>query len=232
MQVQNPPPGPRAVNDRVYVFLDESGNLDFSPSGTRYFVLTSVSMRRPFQINGVLDEYKYDCIEYGLGQQYFHCAEDNSHVRGRVFEIIGSHLENMEVHSLIVEKSKTNPVLRVETRFYPQMFRYLLQYVLNSSFHQNADEMIIITDTLPLKRQRRAVEKAVKSNLSEMLPDYAKYKVVHHESRSHHGLQVADYCCWAIHRRWERGDENHYSQIRSAVRSEFDIFQTGTTHYY
>ncbi len=54
------------MGERVYIFLDESGNLDFSPSGSRYFVLTSVTMRRPFQANAELDAYKYDCIEYGL----------------------------------------------------------------------------------------------------------------------------------------------------------------------
>ena len=220
------------MNERVYVFLDESGNLDFSSSGTRYFVLTSVSMKRPFQINDALDEYKYDCIEYGLEQQYFHCAEDNLHVRSRVFGIISSELQNMEIHSLIVEKSKTNPVLTVETRFYPEMLGYLLKYVLRSQFHDNAGEVVIITDTLPLKRRRRAIEKAVKGSLSAMLPDRVKYRVVHNDSRSHHGLQVADYCCWAIYRKWEKGEKTHYSSIKPALRSEFDIFGTGTTQYY
>ncbi len=220
------------MSDRLYVFLDESGNLDFSSSGTRYFVMTSVSMRRPFHVNDALNEYKYDCIEYGLEQQYFHCAEDNSHVRGRVFEIISSRLQDMEIHSLIVEKSKTNPVLTVETRFYPQMLGYLLKYVLGSRFHEDVREVLIITDTLPLKRQRRAIEKAVKGFLSAMLPDRVKYRVVHHDSRSHHGLQVADYCCWAIYRKWEKGEKTHYSSIKSALRSEFDIFRAGTIHYY
>ena len=220
------------MSDHVYVFLDESGNLDFSPSGTRFFVLTSVSMRRPFHVNSELDEYKYDCIEYGLEQQYFHCSEDSSHVRSRVFRIIGSHLENMEIHSLIVEKSKTNPVLRVETRFYPRMLGHLLQYVLKSRFHQNADEVVVITDTLPLKKQRRAIERAVKISLSSMLPNHVKYRIAHHDSRSHRGLQVADYCCWAVYRKWSRGDDRHYATIANAVQSEFDIFRRGTTYYY
>ena len=220
------------MTERVYVFLDESANLDFSASGTRYFVLTSVSMMRPFNINRDLDEYKYDCIEWGLEQQCFHCAEDNSHVRSRVFGIINSRLQDMEIHSLIVEKSKTKPVLINETRFYPQMLGNLLRYVLNSQFHRNADEVVIITDTLPLNRRRRAIEQAVKGSLNAMLPDGARYKVVHHDSRSHQGLQVADYCCWAVFRKWERGDLTHYSSIADAVRGEFDIFRTGTTFYY
>ncbi len=60
------------MSGTIYVFLDESGNLDFTASGTRYFVMTSVSMERPFPMNDALDTYKYDCLELGLPQEYFH----------------------------------------------------------------------------------------------------------------------------------------------------------------
>ena len=33
----------------LYLFLDEAGNLDFSPNGTRYFMLGSVTKERPFR---------------------------------------------------------------------------------------------------------------------------------------------------------------------------------------
>ncbi len=46
------------MNERIYIFLDESGNLDFSPKGTRWFVLTVVSMRRPFRMSGALDSVR------------------------------------------------------------------------------------------------------------------------------------------------------------------------------
>lgn len=32
----------------LYVYLDEAGNFDFSPSGTRYFILGSMALERPF----------------------------------------------------------------------------------------------------------------------------------------------------------------------------------------
>ena len=220
------------MSDRIFIFLDESGNLDFSPSGSRYFVLTCVTMRRPFEANAELDNYKYDCIEYGLERERFHCSEDNQHVRQRVFGIIGNHLGSMRIDSLIVEKSKTGPSLRAETQFYPRMLGYLLKYVLNRPSHAQAEETVIVTDTIPLKRRRRAIERAVKLTLSSMLPQRPKYRILHHDSRSHYGLQVADYCCWAIFRKHERKDITHYSEIESAVRSDFDIFQSGTTHYY
>lgn len=211
------------MSERVYVFLDESGNLDFSTRGTRYFVLASVSMKRPFQVNDALDGYKYDCIEYGLEHEGFHCANDNAHVRSRVFDIIGDRLEGVEIHSLVVEKSRIASDARAEARFYPEMLGTLLRAVLETPLHAAAREIVVITDTLPLKRRRRAIEKAVKVTLERMLPNSPRHRILHHDSRSHYGLQVADYCCWAIFRKHERGDRSYYGHIRSAMHSEWEM---------
>ena len=45
-------------------------------------------------------------------------------------------------------------------------------------------------------------------------------------------LQVADYCCWAIQRKWERGDNRSHVLIAEKIASELDIFRFGSvTHY-
>ena len=216
----------------VYVFLDESGNLDFSSNGTRFFVLSSVSMTRPFRLNTELEGYKYDLLEHGIEQQHFHCAEDNPRVKARVFNIIAGSLSELQIDSIVVEKSKTGPALTDDRRFYPEMLGYLLRYVLDRPPHNSADEVIVITDSLPLQRRRRAIEKAIQSTLVQMLPQGVPYRILHHDSRSHYGLQIADYSCWAIFRRYERSDVAAYGRISPAIHSEFDIFRSGTRHYY
>lgn len=220
------------MNRGVYIFLDESGNLDFSPSGTRYFVLTSVSVGRPFPWFDSLDAYKYDCLEYGLENEYFHCANDNKHVRGRVFEIIANHLDAVYIDSLIVEKRKTGPALMADRRFYAEMLGYLLKYVLPREPNAGADEVVIVTDRIPVSKKRAAIEKGVKRTLASMLPPGRKYRILHHDSRSHYGLQIADYCCWAVYRKYATGQTAYFDLIRPSVRSEFDIFRTGTIYYY
>jgi hypothetical protein len=37
-------------------------------------------------------------------------------------------------------------------------------------------------------------------------------------------LQVADYCCWAVHRKWERNDKRSYELISDRIDSEFALF--------
>lgn len=61
------------MSSRVrYLFLDEAGNFDFSPSGTAFFILGSLFKERPFAAYRQLTELKYDLIEGGQDLEYFH----------------------------------------------------------------------------------------------------------------------------------------------------------------
>ncbi len=211
-----------------YIFLDEAGNFDFSDKGTRYFALASVSARRPFDWLHPLDEFKHDCIEQGIGIEYFHCYNDSRRVRGSVFDLIAASSANLNVDCLIVDKAKVSPFLRDESRFYPEMLGLLLSLVIPIETETgDTDEIIVITDTIPVNRRRRAVEKAVQTTLGRMLPPRTRYRILHHQSRSHYGLQVADYCCWAVFRKWESRDGVWLGRIRSALRNEFIFDEFG-----
>ena len=96
--------------------------------------------------------------------------------------------------------------------------------MLPKELDAGAEEVIVITDKLPVNRKRQAVEKGTRLALAEMLPQGMRYRILHHASRSHYGLQVADYCCWAVFRKWNRNKTHYYDLIKQAVRSEFDIF--------
>lgn len=109
---------------------------------------------------------------------------------------------------------------------------YLLKFVLAKNALKGFDEVIVITDSIPFNSKRRAVEKAVKTKLTEMLPAGIPYRIHHYASKASRYLQVADYCNWAIYRKWETGDLRSYRLIAGAIESEFDIFKVGSTHYY
>ncbi len=215
-----------------YVFLDEGGNLDFSPSGTKYFTLTTVTTSRPFALYGPLSALRYDLIELGLDIEYFHAAEDRQAVRDKVFAEIQKHLADLRIDSLIVEKSKTGPALQAMDQFYPRMLGYLLRHLFGGDAVKNYDEVVVMTDSLPFTSKRRVVEKAVKTELGRMLPSHIRYRLLHHSSKACLYLQVADYCNWAIYRKWEGGDRRSLDLISPAVKSQYDIFQTGTIRYY
>ena len=153
-------------------------------------------------------------------------------MRNCVFEIINTRLPQIRIDSLIIEKRKTISSLRKESKFYPRMFKYLLSYVIGGYNLNLFQEIIVFTDSLPVQKKKRAIEKAIKEFLTNKLPREITYHIFHHASKSNHYLQIADYCNWAIYRKWERQDLRSYEIIKGVVKSEFDIFRKGPKCYY
>lgn len=220
------------MQNRFYLFLDEGGNFDFSQTGTCYYTISCVTMFRPFNVCHDLTEYKYDLIEDRHDLEHFHCGHDNSHIKKRVFGMINDHINDLRIDSVIARKCKTRMRLKEPPKFYARILGYLIKNVLEQYDLSKIEEIIVITDRLPVKRNKRAFEGAIKTTLASMLPPAATYRVLHHSSGSHCGLQITDYCNWAIFRYWESGDDTHYKIIQPAIRSEYDMFEKGNVKYY
>lgn len=214
-----------------YVFIDESGDFNFSPTGTKYFTLTALSAARPFPWEGPLTALKYDLIETRLNLEYFHATEDRQQVRNQVFEIIGKHLAYARLDSVIVEKRKPMRELQSMEQFYSRMLGYLIRHVLSELAPEN-EQIVIVTDRIPVRAKRTAVEKAIKAALATMLPAGSSYFLLHHDSKSCGSLQVVDYCNWAIYRKWKDGDLRSYDVIAPAIQSEVQIFRKEQWYYY
>ncbi len=203
-----------------YIFLDESGNLDFTVNGSRNFVLTSVEMRRPFKVLRAIDDFKHDCLESGMEFEYFHCSQDNPKIRNKFFEIVSHYSSEIQISSHIVQKSGIDSKLQDDGLFIPELMRRLLKTVLLDETQAGLRKVIVITDTLPVKGRKKVVERTIQRLLSKEFPEKLKYQIMHHQSKSHYGLQVADYCCWAINRKFQRGQNTWFDMINPAIRNE------------
>jgi hypothetical protein len=92
--------------------------------------------------------------------------------------------------------------------------------------------VIVFTDTMPLTKKKRAMEKGVKSILKSLLDEGVTYQIYHHQSKSNFNLQVVDYCNWAIYRKWSRGDTRSYDIIKPCIDAEWDVYRNGTNTFY
>ena len=81
------------MSKTVHIFIDESGNYDFSNSGTEHLCYTAISTLNPVAgiekaehlrhyINSFPEQFACDGIEY------FHCTEDKQPVRNEFFRMI------------------------------------------------------------------------------------------------------------------------------------------------
>lgn len=217
----------------LYVFIDESGNYDFSRTGTKYWVVTSLLTTDVTQALVRLCDLKHQIIDLGTDIEKFHASEDRQAVRDMVFPVIEG-LQNVRVDSVIVEKRKAASSIRPLGRFYPMMIENLLKYPFDPrgiDVSQFSKVFIFMDRASARASEKEALKKAVKIYLARHLKG-VPYVICMHDSASHHCLQIVDYLCWAIYVKCERGEARPYEAICHLIKSEFPIFRFGTTDWY
>jgi Protein of unknown function (DUF3800) len=217
--------------ERLHVYADESGNFDFSrhPKATKYYILTTVSLRDHTVGNDLLSLRRSLAWKGSDLPREFHATNDPQSVRDQVFGAIAAH--DFRVDATIVNKPKTQLQVRPDNlRFYKTAWYYHMKYVA-PRISQQGDELLVVAASITTRDKRRAFILAIQDVMQQVSPT-RKFKTAFWPAATDPCLQVADYCCWAIQRKWEGGDDRSYQIIKSKIRSEFDLWKYGNTEYY
>lgn len=211
----------------LYVFIDVSGNYDFSSTGTKYLIMTGLTCTDISPGIIELHEIRHWLIDGGFDVEYFHATEDAQTVRNQVFAII-IKFNHIRIDSVIAEKSNIPASLRGVGQIYPLMVEMLYNSLLCGGVEINkSDKVVIFMDRESAHaREREPLIKGIKKYLSQHLPR-TPYQILMHASMSHPYLQVVDYCSWAIFRKWEKSDRRSFDKIQQLVKSEISIFEKG-----
>jgi hypothetical protein len=219
-----------ATSVREYLFADESGNFDFSRKKdvSRYFILAAVTMDSCSNVNADFHDLRHQMAWEGHDHPGpYHAAQDPAPVRNRVYGLI----ENLEfrVDAVILEKAKAMPKIRVtDERFYQHAWFYLMKYAVR---RLQCDELLVVSAALGNKKKKRLAFHAVVQDVMRQV-SRVTYKTACWHASSDACLQGADYCGWALQRRWEAGDSVAYNRIAPKVKSQYDLFAAGTNFYY
>lgn len=212
----------------LFAFLDESGEFVFRPQAGNYLVFAAVVTPNPLLFNQELHEAKYELMKQGHILERFHAAEDKQFIRDRVFQILSSSKE-YSIHSVVVRKNRVNPVLH-RYGVYSIAYRTLLRYLVGGG---RVKEIHLIVDTVPDKRHQTVLMQTLEQRAKEAIETRnIPYTLCHHNSAAHVLLQAADYCAWAIYKKWHAGDRRAYDLIRGRITNEYDIFLRGDQDYY
>ena len=218
---------------RVLIFADEAGDFNFSndPKASEYFILTTVTFFDDFTTCQDLNALRHDLAWSGISHPgAFHATTDKQFIRDRVFQTLAPH--DFRVDATILHKRKAQPQIRASRqRFYQYAWFYHLKQ-LARKICVPGDEILAVAASIGDKKAREGFHQGVADVVSQTFGGYAA-QTTHWPANVDTGLQVADYCCWAIQRKWERlKDSRSYSLIQSKIKSEYDLFQRGTTVYY
>lgn len=216
---------------RKHLFADESGNFDFTRNrgATRYFILTAVTLPECAAVNAQLHELRHQMAWEGHDHPGpFHASTDPAPVRDRVFGIIETL--SLRVDAIVVEKAKAMPQVRsTDERFYKHAWFYLMGYVVP---RLNCRELLVVSASMGGKKRKREAYYETVRDVLKQVSRVVTYRTACWDATSDGCLQVADYCGWAIQRKWELGDAGPRDRIASKIKSEYDLFAKGSVLYY
>ncbi len=220
----------QTISDTIYIFVDEAGDMDFSLKGSKHYMFNFLIKQRPFNLHEYISNYRYSLLERNLDPlndsrlniESFHACEDNQYIRNEIFNIISTfNINSVKAYSYILEKPKVEPTKREEKdKFYIDN--------LNLAIHQLLDKLqidknfIIITDRLPVQKNKNKQVGALKKGIKEYLKSNSldiRYDIFHHSSASSVNLQIVDYISWAIFRKHEWNQDIYYKKIEKYLIS-------------
>lgn len=214
---------------RVYLFSDEAGNFDFRTGrgATKYFILGTVVMTDT-DVGHELIELRRELAWQGVGlESCFHATEDKQVVRDAVFDVLDG--ADFRADFTVFEKSKTQPHRQNMEGFYKLAWFMHMKHV-GPKVIGRRDEVLVVAASLGTKKRRRAIRLGIEDVISQVTP--RPWEVAFWPADSDPCLQVADYCTWAVQRKWEGGDDRSYKRIENKIATEYDIFWWGNHHYY
>lgn len=213
----------------LYVFLDESGNFDFSAKGTDYFIMSAVITSDPLSVATPLTRLKYELLAEGLSEVRFHAAENTQAVRDRVYDVINGALAGvMLTYTMYVDKHLAAPPVQNEVTMMAIFGKAMARW-LEHRLEPIDGPIIMAFDSVLTRRQQAAFKAEVKPVLKQLGRGFnLTFQPVKEEPCG----QVADYIAWAWSRHFERGDGRPLGQFRNVRQSEFNLFRRGRKRYY
>ncbi|CAN7558118.1 DUF3800 domain-containing protein [Neorhizobium tomejilense] len=214
-----------------YIFADEAGCFTFNrkQNVSKYFIICTVTTTS-LDVGHALHELRHQLLwEKAEVGDFFHATVDSQAIRNRVFEEILKH--DFQVQATICEKAKAQPhVCKEKSRFYKYPWFY--QFKHGISRHVDKDMRVMITAaSIGTKKERATFTNALSDVMSQTIKG-VPWAVDFRPSHCDPCLQLADYCAWAIQRKWELGDTRSYDLIEDRISYEYELWKYGKTLYY
>lgn len=213
-----------------YIFADEAGCFTFENKAhvSKYFILCTVLMDECSVGNTLLELRRQLARQNAPLGEYFHASEDQQRIRDAVFEAITPH--NFCIHATIMEKAKALLHIRAtKPTFYKYGWFFHFRHGVAKLIKPDCDTLVSAA-ALGTRKEKASFTSAIEEVMQRTIP--GKWSIDFCPSATEPCLQVADYCAWALQRKWERNDLRSYNLIKDRIVYEYDLWQKGEKRHY
>lgn len=207
----------------AYILLDESGDLGFSfPRSSRFFIVTVIFTESKRHLEKIAKK-----IHKGLRKKFkkvgvLHAYNEMPITRQRLLREISQ--SDCSILAIVLNKKKVYTKLQDEKAV---LYNYVTNILL---------DRLLTKKPIPLDKQiifiaaQRETNKFLNENFKNYLTHQVKnnhkisIKVEIATTHQEKSLQVVDFICWAIYRKYEIGDDSYYNIIKSKIIEESPLY--------
>ena len=204
----------------LFIFLDESGNFDFSQSGTRHLVMSAISTTDPSQNLRVLGSLKYELLSSGINIPNFHASEDVQQVRNLVF----SNLVNLSItgaKTFWIRKDDPRCGQGNPLQVYRRFGSAFASWAIRQKKLTQAETVVLVFDRALSSRERSTFRSATKGLFASF--DGGYYVFFHNVHKDFNG-QIADYLAWAHYVDLERNEKRPLNALPPHFADSQNLF--------
>jgi hypothetical protein len=207
-----------ALVSPLFVFVDEAGDLGFTPRSSRFFIIAYVMLDNPERVRITMRRLKRALRKKGQKINEFKHSKDDPKIRRAVFDVISKI--PMSAGAVVIDKSYVKKDLRDKKII---LYNYLIaDKIASSLLSSGASKAVLILDRCMSKEARdhfneyfvrKVFWKEIEVNKSCRIVD-----IKHINSYNEPNLQIADYIAGALFRKFERGIEDEYLLIKHVIK--------------
>ena len=235
---------------KYHHFLDEAGDTTFFGEGkicilgsegvSNYFILGKVQFNSKLevirkQIIALENEIQTNAYYWvgsvkkkiaQAGKFYFHATDDIPEVRKLFFDLIKSIDCGFEA---VVAKKDVSKFTQSYKESDKEFYAHLLSHLLHKKLEDDSCKHIFIVsqrgNTTRLANLENGLRKAIEILKTENPKAVQKSEVIFDVMNQKHEplLNLADYICWAVQRKYEKGEERFFNYISEKIISVIDI---------
>lgn len=207
----------------AYIFLDESGDLGFKKSSSKWFLFTIAMTNEARALERAVKKVWRPLKRKHKKLGELHASHEKDITRKRVLRHL-SEVADFKVLCVILNKQKVYVDLQNQKN-------YLYNYTANILLDRlHTKEVLEPKESVHLFVDRKDTKKRLRENFIDYLTSSMKkrrdgqFAVELHSSHENKSLQAVDFISWAIFRKYESGDYAFYDIIKSKITDERLLF--------
>jgi hypothetical protein len=205
-----------------YIFLDESGELGFKPTSTKYFVITLLACDEGevYFLRRIMKKVRQKIIKKKR-KKYPELKGNNSTDKVRM-DVLKRFIEtNSEIFFIVLEKSKVYEYLRRKKN---KLYNYLSNLILNECSLDENNVSLVVDKSKANRSLREDFDNYVRKNITQD-NNGCNIKIKHENSQKEGCLQVLDFISWAIFRNYEFSDYRFMEIIKDKIVIKKELFE-------